>query len=102
MASLNETAFLKDLLKLNDFSESRWQTYDEELRDYLNFLCRCDLQKLHSEILAVEDDQRRVVREQQELAFTNYKTFIDVADCTHEMLVEFNQLQDSLAVVIQG
>ncbi|KAF9199524.1 conserved oligomeric Golgi complex component [Haplosporangium sp. Z 27] len=65
-------------------------------KDYLNRLTSLPARALHNEPEKLREEQLKVERDMSELAFRDYKTFILVKDCKHDVQSTFETLGQHL------
>uniref|UniRef100_A0A0A9W2L4 Conserved oligomeric Golgi complex subunit 8 n=2 Tax=Lygus hesperus TaxID=30085 RepID=A0A0A9W2L4_LYGHE len=63
---------------------------------YLNKLGMYDLVKLRKELDHLSVEKSGILNQTQELAFSNYKTFIQTAECYREIFQQFQKTEKSL------
>lgn len=77
--------------------------YSVHFNDYISKVGTYKLEDLAKEPARLKEEKSAVLEQTQELAVTNYKTFIQAADCSRELFNQFSSVEtklDSLLVNI--
>ncbi|KAK0076618.1 hypothetical protein PV325_005087 [Microctonus aethiopoides] len=69
--------------------------------NYLSKLGSYDVDQLNKEPNHLIDDKNSVLQNTQELAFTNYKTFIQTAESSREIFHQFNETENNLENLLE-
>lgn len=72
---------------------------DPEQINYVKKVTQFSLDKLTSEPEKLNEEKKHLLQKTQELAFSNYKTFIQRAECLNEIHKKFNSVQQNLSQV---
>ncbi|KAJ3657885.1 hypothetical protein Zmor_009661 [Zophobas morio] len=86
-----------NLLKLvfpNGFPSS-WE-YNTSFDDYISKLGTYKVEDLAKEPSRLNDEKVGIHEQTQELAVTNYKTFIETAQCSRDLFSQFNSIESKL------
>ncbi|XP_012273224.1 conserved oligomeric Golgi complex subunit 8 [Orussus abietinus] len=94
-----ETEKVVELLFPNGAPDS-WKE-SPEFYQYLSKLGGFDLEQLNKEPDHLTDEKNMVVHQTQELAFTNYKTFIRTAESSRVIFHQFNETEERLDRLVQ-
>ncbi|XP_018571883.1 conserved oligomeric Golgi complex subunit 8 [Anoplophora glabripennis] len=78
---------------------SEWN-YDGNVQDYLTKLGTYKLEDLVKEPDRLKLETNSIQEQIQELAVTNYKTFIETAECSRELFKQFNTIENKLDILI--
>lgn len=73
---------------------------DPEFTLYLSELSSLNLDKLCSEPNRLENEQSNIRNQTQDLAFHNYRTFIETADCSKGICRDFTKINNHLDGVL--
>ncbi|XP_045479598.1 conserved oligomeric Golgi complex subunit 8 [Harmonia axyridis] len=92
MASENKT--LLELIFPSGFPED-WK-YNVKLDEYVIKLGGLKVEDLLKEVTDLQHEQTSIVEHTQDLAVSNYKTFIETAECSRKMFIKFNAIDDKL------
>jgi len=87
-----------------DIFPAEWAA-DGEFCEYLAELSAYSLESLKKEPTRLAEERESNLTQTQDLAFKNYKTFIQTADCTRDVFSEFGQVEtklDSLLDALPG
>lgn len=76
--------------------------YDSDVQDYLTKLGTYKLEDLMKEPDRLKDETNSIQEQIQELAVTNYKTFIETAECSRELFKQFNTIENKLDILIEN
>ncbi|KAJ8919495.1 hypothetical protein NQ315_002116 [Exocentrus adspersus] len=79
---------------------SEWN-YDGDIQNYLTKLGTYKLEELAKEPDRLKEEASSIREQIQELAVTNYKTFIETADCSRELFKQFNVIESKLDHLIE-
>ncbi|KAJ8942524.1 hypothetical protein NQ318_005228 [Aromia moschata] len=74
---------------------SEWD-YNNHVQDYLSKLGTYKIEDLTREPTKLKDEANTIQEQIQELAVTNYKTFIETAECSRELFKQFNVIENKL------
>ncbi|XP_075225199.1 conserved oligomeric Golgi complex subunit 8 isoform X2 [Lycorma delicatula] len=69
---------------------------------YLSKLGSYSVDQLAKEPDRLADEKASVLTQTQELAFDNYKTFIQTAECSRAIFQQFNKTEESLECLVKG
>nr|SVE75061.1 EOG090X04G7 [Daphnia dolichocephala] len=69
---------------------------------YLQKLNSLGLKKLGNEVNRIADDKTSIINQTQELAFQEYPTFIETAQCTQEIFQNFQKVNQSTEKLTSG
>ena len=78
-----------------DIFPAEWAA-DGEFCEYLSQLSSYSLQNLKKEPLRLHESRDENLKQTQDLAFKNYKTFIQTADCSRDVFSEFGNVEVKL------
>lgn len=78
----------------------KWKD-DNEFYSYINKLGTYDVEQLNKGPDHIIAELTAIQNQTQELAFNNYKTFIQAADCSHTVFTQFNKSEESLDSLIK-
>lgn len=67
-----------------------------QFTEYLNKLGSCTVDQLQREESRLSEERKLLIEQTQELAISNYKTFIQTAECSREIYTEFKDTRNSL------
>jgi hypothetical protein len=86
-----------NLLKLvfPDGFPSSWE-YSTTFNDYITKLGAFKVEDLSKEPHRLNDEKTTIHEQTQELAVTNYKTFIETAQCSRDLFTQFNSIESKL------
>lgn len=73
---------------------------DTELFSYLDKLGTYKIEQLKKEQSRLSDENRAIVEQTQDLAITNYKTFIKTSECSKKISDKFKETEDGLDKLI--
>lgn len=73
---------------------------DTELFNYLDKLGTYKIEQLKKEQSRLSEENRSIVEQTQDLAITNYKTFIKTSDCSKKISEKFKETEASLDQLI--
>ncbi|XP_050308003.1 conserved oligomeric Golgi complex subunit 8 [Anthonomus grandis grandis] len=85
---------LLELLYDKDYP-SEWE-YREDISEYLNKLGRYKVEDLIKQPKYLENEHQIIQEQTQDLAVSNYKTFIETAECSKELFTQFNVIEHKL------
>lgn len=85
------------------FSYLFLETYldNPESIDYVAKLNQFSLETLSSEPEKLNEEKKQLLKQTQELAYSNYKTFIQRAECLNEIHAKFKSVQNNLSEVAE-
>ncbi|CAA9994433.1 unnamed protein product [Nesidiocoris tenuis] len=72
-----------------------------DFANYLNKLGMYDLDKLRKEVDHLSVEKSTILNQTQDLAFSNYKTFIQTAECSREIFQQFQKTEHSLGELLE-
>lgn len=81
------------------FFPGEWN-YDSNVQDYLTKLGTYKVEDLVKEPDRLKVEANSIQEQIQELAVTNYKTFIETAECSRELFKQFNTIENKLDILI--
>ena len=81
--------FHQNFQYFNSYCQNRSTPYKAKLSAY-------SLESLKKEPTRLADEREANLTQTQDLAFKNYKTFIQTADCTRDVFSEFGQVESKL------
>lgn len=93
----DRTSFLLDALP--DARSSPWAT-DDAAAQFLIKLAGTSSDELKRYPQKLKNEQEFTTRETQQLAFENYKTFIETATCTTEIFRDVNSIEDTTSALL--
>ncbi|XP_014254084.1 conserved oligomeric Golgi complex subunit 8 [Cimex lectularius] len=70
--------------------------------NHLNKLGQYNLEKLSKELDHLSIEKAGILNQTQDLAFSNYKTFIQTAECSRELFQQFQKTESSLDSLLEG
>lgn len=76
-------------------TSAEWE-YKDSFRSYLSKIGSYKVEDLIKEPRRLQDNCRNIQDQTQELAVTNYKTFIETAECSKQLSSQFNTIEDKL------
>eukprot|EP00731_Ephydatia_muelleri_P012108 Em0006g1002a len=80
------------LLDVLEIDVGEWKD-DQEFQKYAAELSAYSLEKLRREPEQLRQEKQCVLKSTQELAFSNYKSFIQTAECTNSIFKEFSTVE---------
>ena len=83
-----------------DIFPAEWAA-DSDFCEYLQELSGYPLATLKKEPERLAEAREENQMQTQELAFKNYKTFIQTADCTRDVFSEFSTVEDRLENLLE-
>ncbi|CAG9765488.1 unnamed protein product [Ceutorhynchus assimilis] len=89
---------LLNLLYPNGYPDD-WQ-YDKNIKDYLAKLGQNKVEDLLKQPRKLQLEYANVQDQTQDLAVSNYKTFIETAECSRELFTQFNSIEHKLDELI--
>ncbi|EFA02659.1 conserved oligomeric Golgi complex subunit 8 [Tribolium castaneum] len=90
----DETSNLLKLVFPNGFP-SAWE-YSTAFSDYISRLGTYKVEDLSREPARLNEEKASIHEQTQELAVTNYKTFIETAQCSRDLFTQFNTIEEKL------
>ncbi|XP_071056156.1 conserved oligomeric Golgi complex subunit 8 isoform X2 [Onthophagus taurus] len=90
---------LLDLLFSEEYPE--WN-YNVTFKDYITKVGTYTIEELVKEPNKLRDEQSSIVEITQELAITNYKTFIQTAECSKDLFNRFNTIENDLEKLLEN
>ncbi|XP_039284886.1 conserved oligomeric Golgi complex subunit 8 [Nilaparvata lugens] len=69
---------------------------------YLTKLGGYSVENLAKEVDRISDEKAAILNQTQQLAFENYKTFIQTAECSRQISKEFNKIETCLESLVDG
>ncbi|RZF43853.1 hypothetical protein LSTR_LSTR016825 [Laodelphax striatellus] len=69
---------------------------------YLTKLGGYSVENLAKEVDRLSDEKAGILNQTQQLAFANYKTFIQTAECSRQISKEFNKIEACLTSLVDG
>ncbi|XP_076273713.1 conserved oligomeric Golgi complex subunit 8 [Rhynchophorus ferrugineus] len=70
--------------------------YDENFKKYLSKIGGYKVEDLSKEPNRLKEDYNNIQDQTQDLAVTNYKTFIETAECSKDLFSQFNTIESTL------
>lgn len=95
-----ETENVTNLIFPNGIPES-WKI-NPEFYTYLSKLGNYSVEQLSKEPDRLAEEKAAILTQTQELAFSNYKTFIRTAECSREIFQQFNKAESNLTSLVSG
>lgn len=71
-----------------------------EFTSYIRKLGGCEVEHLNKELVYLADEKASVLNQTRELAFSNYKTFIQTAECAREISCKFESTETQIACLL--
>jgi len=84
----------------NDFVSTDNLRGNPELDNYLAKLGTCKVDQLKKEQTRLADETKRILEQTQELAISNYKTFITTAENSRSIFHEFQKAEEQVDTLI--
>lgn len=72
-----------------------WE-YNEYFNECINKIGTYKVEALTKESVKIKDEKSSIQEQTQEIAVSNYKTFIQTADCSRKLFNEFNMIENRL------
>ncbi|CAH0715636.1 unnamed protein product, partial [Brenthis ino] len=93
---------LKDLCQLL-FPESTTENveYFSDITDYIKKLGSQNWEQVQKEPDRLSEEMKHLTEQTQDLAFTNYKTFVETADISRAIMKDLGKSKDSLSNVLE-
>nr|SVE78168.1 EOG090X04G7 [Daphnia lumholtzi] len=103
----SEDGFLKLVFSGNDFKDlsAKFEELNLTTNDasqYLKQLNSLGLKKLGNEVNRIAEEKTSIINQTQELAFQEYPTFIETAQCTKEIFQNFQKVNQSTEKLTAG
>lgn len=74
--------------------------YFSDVTDYIKKLGSQNWEHVRKEPERLTEEMRQLTEQTQELAFTNYKTFVETADISRTIMKDLTKSKDSLATFV--
>ncbi|XP_063689610.1 conserved oligomeric Golgi complex subunit 8-like isoform X1 [Bolinopsis microptera] len=84
-----------------DYFKDSWQNFEGFEEYFTNVICNLTSDKFSREKEKWEDEERRLLTEQKNLAFKHYQSFVSTAECSSDIRQSFDGLEVNLDSVIE-